>query len=173
MRSRGRFFSVFIFGLFFFAAGCMNQNSKDLSAESGTLSGSQLFTLRNLDGQDTSLEILLKRNKAVLLNFWATWCPPCREEIPELMKLQETYQDRAFTVLGIDVGESAAKVSSFVKKEGINYPIVLDSNSEVTEGYGVVGIPTSFLIRSDGKVLGVYHVFTRQLVADIERILKE
>src|SRR3989338_8552322 len=113
MRLRGRFFSVFIFGLFFFAAGCMNQNSKDLSAESGTLSGSQLFTLRNLDGQDTSLEILLKRNKAVLLNFWATWCPPCREEIPELIQLQEKFKDRSFAILGIDAGESHKKVSAF------------------------------------------------------------
>ncbi len=150
----------------------MGPSSRDSSAQDGQLSGRQMFTLKNLDGEDVSLEALLKRNKAVLLNFWATWCPPCREEIPDLIKLQETYQGRSFTILGVDVGESGAKVSGFVKKIGINYPVVLDSDNRVTEIYRVVGIPTSLLIDSDGKILGVYHGFTGPLVEDVKKAVE-
>ncbi len=172
MKFSRRLISAFILSLFFFTAGCMGPSSGDSSAQDGHLSDRQLFTLKNLDGEYVSLEALLKRNKAVLLNFWATWCPPCREEIPDLIKLQETYQDRSFTILGVDVGESAAKVSSFVKKIGINYPVVLDSDNRVAEIYRVVGIPTSLLIDSDGKTLGVYHGFTGPLVEDVKKAVE-
>ena len=172
MKFSRRLISTVFLSLFFFAAGCMGPSSRDSSAETGQLGGRQMFTLKNLNGEEVSLDGLLKSNKAVLLNFWATWCPPCREEIPDLIKLQETYQGRSFTVLGVDVGESAAKVSSFADKIGINYPVVLDGNNRVAETYGIVGIPTSMLIGSDGKILGVYYGFTGQLVADVKKAVE-
>ena len=172
MKFSRRFISVFTLSVLFFTAGCMGPNSRNSNAQDGQLNARQMFTLKNLDGEDVSLEGLLKSNKAVLLNFWATWCPPCREEIPDLIKLQETYQGRSFTVLGVDVGESAAKVSSFADKIGINYPVVLDGNNRVAETYGIVGIPTSMLIGSDGKILGVYYGFTGQLVADVKKAVE-
>ncbi len=169
MKFSRRLISTAFLSLFFFTAGCMGPSSKDSSAETGHLSGRQLFTLKNLNGEEVSLDGLLKSNKAVLLNFWATWCPPCREEIPDLIKLQETYQGRSFTILGVDVGESAAKVSSFADKIGINYPVVLDHDSRVSESYRVVGIPTSMLIDSDAKILGIYYGFTPQLAEDVKK----
>lgn len=172
MKFSRRLISTAFLSLLFFTAGCMGPSSRDSNAAAGHLENKQMFTLKNLKGENISLEALLKRNKALLLNFWATWCPPCREEIPELIKLQENYQDRSFTVLGVDVGESTAKVSSFADKIGINYPVVLDRDNRVAESYKVVGIPTSILIGSDGKILGVYYGFTSQLVVDVEKILK-
>ena len=114
----------------------------------------------------------MKQNKAVLLNFWATWCPPCREEIPGLIKLQEAYRNKSFTILGVDVGESQKKAAGFVEKTSINYPVVLDSDMKVAEAYSVFGIPTTFLLSSEGKILGEYHGFTSRLVADVEKALQ-
>lgn len=142
------------------------------ATDSATLRANQRFTLNDIHGTPVNLDSLLKQKKAILINFWATWCPPCREEIPGLIKLQETLKDRSFTILGVDVGESQKKVSSFAEKSGINYPVVLDSEMKVSESYAVFGIPTTFLVSSDGKILGEYHGFTKQLVADTEKALQ-
>ncbi len=164
--------AIFILGIVFLASGCANEGLQDLDEAIADVSGSRMFVLKNLEGQDVSLESHLKQNKAVLLNFWATWCPPCAEEIPDLIKLQEKHKGDAFTILGIDVAESDKKVGRFAKKMGINYPVLLDSRSEVAEEYGIVGIPTSLLVNQEGKVIGKYYGFTRELVADVESALK-
>ncbi len=171
MKMRGRIFSTAFLCLFIFAVGCVNQNSRNVNASSGELAPGQLFSLKDLNGSDVHIQNLLTEKKAVLLNFWATWCPPCREEIPALIKLQEKYKDKSFTILGVDIGESRTKASAFVEKAGINYPVVLDSDSNIAEQYGVLGIPTSILVSSDKKILGVYYGFTRQLVEDVEKVL--
>ena len=158
--------SVSLLGLLLFASGCTAAGDSRPSGEP------YLFTLKNLEGADMSLGSLLKEKKAVLINFWATWCPPCREEIPNLITLQDQYRDSGFTILGVDVGESKAKVSNFVKKFGINYPVVLDSQMAVAMRYNVVGIPTSILVNSEGKILGQYHAYTTKMVADIEKALQ-
>ncbi|MBI4432634.1 MAG: TlpA family protein disulfide reductase [Candidatus Omnitrophica bacterium] len=133
---------------------------------------SQNFTLPDLRGQSVSLESLLKENKAILLNFWATWCPPCREEIPDLIRLQEQYGGKGFTVVGVDVGESRAKVAAFAERMGMNYPILLDSDQSVSESYRVVGIPTSLLMRSDGTVIGKFHAAGPDLFEAVEAALQ-
>ena len=148
-------------------AGCGSSSAR--SAGSGT---APQFTLKDIKGNEVSLESALKENKAVLVNFWATWCPPCREEIPDLIKLQKKYEGKDFTILGLDVGESAAKVGAFGAKAGINYPLLLDSEQSVAEQYGVVGIPTSYLIASDGKLLGEYHSYNTALGRDVEKALQ-
>jgi thiol-disulfide isomerase/thioredoxin len=106
------------------------------------------------------------------VNFWATWCPPCREEIPDLIKLYAKNKDRGLEILGVDVGESPTKVSNFIEKAGINYPVVLDRDMSVSETYRVVGIPTTYLMNSEGAILGEYHGYTPQLVSDVEKALK-
>lgn len=156
-----------VLGVCVLAWGC----SAGPDATAAQLEGGQRFTLKDLEGNDVSLDSLLASRKAVLVNFWATWCPPCREEIPDLIRLQEAASARGLTVLGVDVGESQAKVASFVKKYGINYPVVLDSDMKVAESYRVVGIPTTLLIDSKGSVLGKYHAYTPELVRDVESVL--
>lgn len=167
MRLASVSFAAFVFGVFLLVSGCTAQESRGPQ-----LPESHKFTLTNLQGEEVSLDGLLGQNKAVLINFWATWCPPCLEEIPDLIRLHEEYKDNSFTVLGVDVGESHAKVSRFVEKMGINYPVVLDEDMDVTRQYGVVGIPTTLLVDSEGRVLGQYHGFTRRLVADVEKALQ-
>ena len=158
--------------LFLVTVGCMGPGRDSDAEPGGKIEERQRFTLSDAQGQPVSLDALLKEKKAVLLNFWATWCPPCREEIPGLIRLQSQYESRGFTVLGVDVSESDAKVSAFVKKMGMNYPVVIDHDNAVAEEYRVVGIPTSLLIRSDGAVLGEYHAATPKLFEDVEEALK-
>ena len=173
MRPSFRVLSAVFLSLFLFTLGCMGSDSRESRANaSGDLQDSQKFTLNNLKDEPVSLGALLKQNKAVLINFWATWCPPCREEISGLIQLQKKFKDKSFTVLGVDAGESKVKVSSFAEKSGINYPVVLDSDMAVAERYSVYGIPTSFLVSSSGKVLGEYHAYSPKLDADVEEALR-
>ena len=170
MRRTISFGLILIFGAFFFISALLAQGNMPESGEPREL---QYFTLKNLQGEDVALDVVLSQNKAVLINFWATWCPPCRDEIPSLMELQEKYKSRSFTVIGVNVGESKTKVSRFVKNAGMNYPVVLDSNTSVATQYRVIGIPFNILVRADGQILGQYYGFTDQLVADVEAVLSE
>ncbi|MBI2094804.1 MAG: TlpA family protein disulfide reductase [Candidatus Omnitrophica bacterium] len=163
---------VFSFCLLVLITGCGGSDGSGEAVSSRRLTEDQYFTLRNLEGEAVRFDEVLEGKKAVLLNFWATWCPPCREEIPDLVELQARRGGDSFTVLGVDVGESAAKVRAFSEKMGINYPLLLDDDMEVARAYGVVGIPTSLLVASDGMIVGEYHGYTSKLVSDVEAVLK-
>jgi thiol-disulfide isomerase/thioredoxin len=135
------------------AASLTKTESKDESKAEPDL------TLKDLDGKDVSLESL--KGKVVLVNFWATWCEPCKIEIPELIELQQEYGPKGFTVLGIamdDEGRSA--VAPFVQKEKfdtdagkstMNYPIVIGNDAAGDKFGGLLGYPTSVLLSRDGK----------------------
>ena len=92
--------------------------------------------------------------KVVLVNFWATWCPPCREEIPALIHLQDQYKDR-LQIIGVsmDDEDDADNVAKFAKQAGINYPIVMASHEMIAEYGGVPALPTSFVVNRDGGVV--------------------
>lgn len=166
-----RFWAVAGLSVALFVIGCVNRISDREAFAVGEITQAQRFTLQDLNGQSVSLDSVLKSNKAVLLNFWATWCPPCQEEIPGLIELQNKNKDKGFTVLGVDVGESQKKVSGFAQKVGINYPILLDKEMSAAENYKVVGIPTSILLDSSGKILGVYHSYSDALIRDVNKAL--
>ena len=158
------------------AAGCVQEDGGGGYIQSGPLGqihGKHYFVLKNVEGQDVSLRTVLQQNKAVLLNFWASWCDPCIEEIPDLIRLQDEYKDLPFTILGIDVGESKRKVTWAINRMGINYPVVMDPELKVAETYNVRGIPTSLLINSEGEVMGIYHAYTRRLVKDVKSLFEE
>lgn len=94
------------------------------------------------------------RGKVVLLNFWATWCPPCREEIPALIALQAEYKNR-LQIIGVSMDDAVDenKVDAFAKQAGINYPIVMASPELVAEYGGVPALPTSFVVNPEGRVV--------------------
>jgi peroxiredoxin len=110
------------------------------------------FTLTDLHGQNWHLKDL--RGKVVLLNFWATWCPPCRKEMPDLEALYLKFKDKdqGFVVLAIS-DEDAAKVSSFLAERNITYPVLLDPGRKVNEQFQIDGIPKSFVYDRDGKLV--------------------
>jgi thiol-disulfide isomerase/thioredoxin len=109
------------------------------------------FTLSTVDGQQVSLHQY--RGKVVFLNFWATWCIPCREEMPALEQLHQTYQSQDLTILSIDLKESADQVKVFFQKHGLSFPALLDQDGSVFRDYLVAGMPTTYLIGRDGTLL--------------------
>ena len=109
------------------------------------------FTLPTLDGKQLSLSA--HKGKVVLLNFWATWCGPCKAEIPGFVELQQQYKND-LVVIGLSVDDTAEKAKPFVDQYKVNYPIVLGlGRDDIQDAYGpIYGIPASFLISRDGKV---------------------
>jgi len=108
------------------------------------------FTLTDLAGKSWHLREL--RGKVVLVNFWATWCPPCRKEMPDLQALYDKYKDQGFLVLSIS-DEDAAKVSPFIAERKITYPVLLDPGRKVNDAFVVEGIPKSFVYDREGKLV--------------------
>jgi cytochrome c biogenesis protein CcmG, thiol:disulfide interchange protein DsbE len=109
------------------------------------------FSFPDLKGKTVSLSDF--RGKVVLLSFWATWCDPCIEEIPDLVKLQKTLGPRGFTILALSADvQGAAVVEPFAREHGINYPVLL-TGGDVPESYPVPGFPTAFLIDRQGKIV--------------------
>jgi len=108
------------------------------------------FTLTDLLGKTWHLQDL--RGKVVLVNFWATWCPPCRKEMPDLQALYDKFKDQGFVVLAIS-DEETAKVAPFIADRKISYPVMLDPGRKVNELYQVEGIPKSFVYDREGKLV--------------------
>ena len=105
---------------------------------------------KDVNGKELSLEAY--KGKVVLLNFWATWCGPCRSEIPSLIQIQEKYKDR-LQIIGMDVDDDEEQLRAFVKGQGMNYPVAVTS-VPVRLAYGGIGaLPTLFVINQDGKVV--------------------
>jgi peroxiredoxin len=129
------------------------------------------FSLQNLEGKAVSLEDILKGKKAVLLNFWATWCPSCRREIPQLIALEKEYASKGLAIVGIDVGESPEKVTAYRQNKGVTYPLIMDRSSEIAGQYGVVGLPVSFLLDAKGHVVAQYHEFSEKLTEGVKKEL--
>jgi thiol-disulfide isomerase/thioredoxin len=111
------------------------------------------FKLKDVDGKEVSLASFKDPNKVVLLNFWATWCGPCKAEIPGFVELQEKYRDK-LTIIGYSVDDTAELAKKYAAQYKINYPIVLgEGREDVQDAYGPIwGIPASFIISKDGKV---------------------
>lgn len=110
------------------------------------------FSGTTIDGQPFDLKKL--RGKVVLLNFWATWCGPCKMEIPDLISLQSQYRDKGFTIIGVASGDVESHVIEYALGEKINYPLLMGTQ-EVAEEYGAGSLPTSVLVGKDGKLAAV------------------
>jgi peroxiredoxin len=131
------------------------------------------FTLPDLDGNQVSLSDF--EGKVVVLDLWATWCPPCREEIPFLVSLYEEFRDRGLVVVGVGLDDGGAPVlKSFAEENGMTYPVVV-GNRSVQASYGVTAIPTTFMIGRDGRIatkhVGFHPSIAGEMRSDVESLL--
>jgi cytochrome c biogenesis protein CcmG/thiol:disulfide interchange protein DsbE len=109
------------------------------------------FSAATVDGQALSLESL--RSRVVLLNVWATWCLECRAELPVLEQLHRDYALRGLTVLALNFREESVTVRRYARDLGLTLPLLMDPAGAITKSYGVIGLPTSFLIGRDGRAV--------------------
>lgn len=115
------------------------------------------------------------RGRVVLVNFWATWCPPCRDEMPSLQRLRERLAGQPFVVLGVNYGESAARIDGFLRQVPVDFPMLRDPRHEAVEAWRVRTLPASFLIDPDGharySVVGEMDWATDEVLAVVRRLL--
>jgi len=112
------------------------------------------FSLQDLNGQP--LDLANYRGKVVLLDFWATWCTPCRGEIPHFVEFQDKYREQGLQVIGISMDDGPKPVREFYQQFKMNYPVAL-GNEKVAQAYGgILGLPITFLISRDGRVAAKY-----------------
>ncbi|MDR0464307.1 MAG: TlpA family protein disulfide reductase [Treponema sp.] len=109
------------------------------------------FTLPVLGGENTSLSSF--RGKVVILNFWATWCPPCREEMPSMESLYRRFKDEGLEIVAVDMMEDTETVSRFISNNGYTFPVMLDRLNRTGAVYGVSSIPVSFILDREGRII--------------------
>ena len=110
------------------------------------------FSVESLEGEWVNL--FDYKGKVVFLNFWATWCGPCKDEIKDIDKLWGTLKEEDFMVLAVDLREKKKEIRSFMKENGIGFPVYIDPTGKIASMYSVGGIPTTYIIGPDGKVVG-------------------
>ena len=156
--------------LFFLGAAFYYQAGLEARATVGELAPD--FTLSALDSSEISLSEF--RGKAVVVNFWTTWCPECSEEVGALQAIHEAYGDRV-AVLGVNMREPPAVIQPFVNKHNVTYPVLLDRAEKVAKRYRVTGVPETWIIAPDGTA--VLHrlgpVTYEQLEFELGRIFGE
>ena len=114
------------------------------------------FTLKNLEGKEVSLSEF--RGKYVVVNFWATWCGPCKIEMPSLEALYQRFKNKNFAMLAISNDMfGATVVRPFVKANKISFPILLDQRLKASNAFGVVSLPSTFMIDPEGKIMGALY----------------
>lgn len=129
------------------------------------------FELKTIDGQTYKLSEL--RGQAVMINFFASWCPPCRAEMPALQNAFEEYKDQGFIILAVNMNESAVAIRSFQERYGLTMPIVVDTDDRVSRAYDIVPLPTSYFVDRNGVVRGKWtgEIRAEQLRLLIRKIL--
>lgn len=134
---------LLVLALVILATGC---------TETGAAVGDRApdFQLQDLEGNEVSLSSL--RGSPILLNFWATWCPTCRLEMPFIQEVYQEWTDKGLVILAIDIGESTATVREFMQNNNYTIPVLLDTRRVVSQKYNVTAIPTTFFIDRNGVI---------------------
>ncbi len=161
-------------------AGCWGAPSGGDEAKAGASAGAAAaaapeFELPSVDGKPFKLASL--RGKVVLMDFWATWCGPCKDSAPKFQQFFERYRDKGFSVVGVNLDEEPGEVPRFMARHRVSYNVVLDPDNAVSRLYRVRGIPSLFLLDKQGRVrkhwVGWDESLQPELESDIQELLKE
>jgi len=129
------------------------------------------FSLPDKAGSSVSLDDF--DGQVVLLNFWASWCGPCREEMPLLVELHQRYEALGFTMLGINVEEDSAAADAFLRSVPVSFPILYDRENSVSKLYDVIAMPSTVLIGRDGRVRYIHHGYEPGYENDYQDQIRE
>ncbi len=147
-------------------------NSSDSDSNSEPLKMASDFTLTDLNGKQVTLSEL--KGKNVFLNFFATWCAPCKKELPEIQKIEKEYKDKDLVVYLIDLGEDHDTVKNFMEKNNYTFNVLMDTNSDAGNLYRTTEIPTSLFINKEGKIVQRHAgIMTYEVVKEyVEKLYK-
>ncbi len=158
------------------ASGC-SKKQQPVAVNAKPVENSPAPAVTVVSLQDTQLTLDSLKGKVVLLNFWATWCPPCREEIPSLMKLNAAMAGKPFQMLCISVDEGGKKaVHDFFRNTGFSLPAYLDPSGQAPTAYGITGVPETFIIDKNGvivkKVVGGMDWNSPEVISFLEGLMR-
>ena len=129
------------------------------------------FTLRSMKGPN--LRLHEQRGQVVMVNFWATWCGPCRQEMPQLDRLYQKYRSAGFVLLGVNVDDDTHKAADVAAKLGVTFPVLLDTDKAVSRLYDLSTMPSTVLIDRDGKIRYVHRGYLSGYENDYEKQIRE
>ena len=129
------------------------------------------FTLHAMDGPN--LRLKEQRGRVVMVNFWATWCGPCRQEMPQLNRLYEKYKSSGFVLLGVNVDDDTKKAAEVAGKLGVTFPVLLDTDKSVSKLYDLSTMPSTVIIDRDGKVRYVHRGYLTGYEENYEKQIRE
>jgi peroxiredoxin len=129
------------------------------------------FTLKSAEGRN--LRLGEQRGQVVLVNFWASWCGPCKQEMPHLNRLYDKYKSSGFTLLAVNIDDDARVGASTAAKWGLKFPVLLDADKKVTRQYDLGAMPATVLIDRDGRVRYLHRGYREGTEADYERQIRE
>lgn len=133
------------------------------------------FAASTLDGEEFDGADLA--GAPYMLNIWATWCAPCRHEMPELQKLHDTFSDRGFQVVGVSVDDRGSRetIREFLAEVGVTFPVYHDPSWEISDIYGLLGLPGSFLMDAEGRLvrrwMGAFEPMAEDVQADVRKLV--
>jgi peroxiredoxin len=133
------------------------------------------FTLRSVAG--TNLRLQEQRGQVVLVNFWATWCGPCRQEMPHLNRIYDKYRASGFVLLGVNIDDDPRAAADLAAKLGLRFPVLLDTDKQVSRAYDMSAMPATLLIDRDGRVRHIHRGYRdgveRTYEEQVRSLLKE
>jgi peroxiredoxin len=133
------------------------------------------FTLRSVGG--ANLRLAEQRGQVVLVNFWATWCGPCRQEMPHLNRLYDKYRSAGFVLLGVNIDDDPRAAADLAAKLGVHFPVLLDTDKKVSRAYDMSAMPATLLIDRDGRVRHIHRGYRdgveRTYEEQVRGLLKE
>ena len=138
----------------FLLSACNDSSQQPQQVQQGSLVGKAAPALTLTDMQGRQVSLAQFHGKVVILNFWATWCPPCREEMPSMEKLYQDYKEQGLVLLAVNIEENGKQaVSTFLQKRPYSFPILLDSDNVAQNTFGVFRFPESFIIDRNGVIV--------------------
>lgn len=162
-----RSFAPGLLALLLLAPGCKPQSAQPTHSSSIAPD----FTLKTITGKSVKLSDY--QGKVVMLDFWATWCGPCRVSMPIVQKFYMHYKDKGLVVLGLNMDEEAEHVPAFVRRYEITYPVLLAGGSSVPQQYGMEGIPLFMFIDKQGNVVERFDGFSYELLPAWQRTVEQ